>query len=296
MGLKNLTELLILAETILCLATLIVMAVRRALLQYRFVSAFLATRFLSSIFLSLLLTPHLLSLSRGTTYNCYFYLYWGSYAVEAILGLGIIISIYRLSMAPLKGLQSLGMIMFRWAASISVIIAITIAVGPHVTSKSFIMRAVAQLQQTQSVLTLCMLVFVCIAIHPMGLSFRSRIFGISLGLGVLATSDLIQAAWLPHSSSMVSALSIISSLSVCSTFAIWIGYFAFPEPERRMIMLPTTSPFFRWNQISEVLGDEPGFVAVGEVTLDMFAPAEVEIMRRASAKMTPSLAENSSVA
>jgi hypothetical protein len=186
--------------------------------------------------------------------------------------------------------------MFRWAASISVIIAITIAVGPHVTSKSFIMRAVAQLQQTQSVLTLCMLVFVCIAIHPMGLSFRSRIFGISLGLGVLATSDLIQAAWLPHSSSMVSALSIISSLSVCSTFAIWIGYFAFPEPERRMIMLPTTSPFFRWNQISEVLGDEPGFVAVGEVTLDMFAPAEVEIMRRASAKMTPSLAENSSVA
>jgi len=52
-----------------------------------------------------------------------------------------------------------------------------------------------------------------------------------------------------------------------------------------MIILPTTSPFLRWNQISLALGDEPGFVALGEITPDMFAPAEVEVMRRASMKM-----------
>jgi hypothetical protein len=52
-----------------------------------------------------------------------------------------------------------------------------------------------------------------------------------------------------------------------------------------MIILPTTSPFLRWNQISLALGDDPGFVALGEVTPEMFAPAEVEVMRRASMKM-----------
>jgi hypothetical protein len=52
-----------------------------------------------------------------------------------------------------------------------------------------------------------------------------------------------------------------------------------------MIVLPTTSPFLRWNQISMALGDAPGFVALGPITPDMFAPAELEVMRRASAKM-----------
>ena len=42
---------------------------------------------------------------------------------------------------------------------------------------------VSQLQRTQSILTLCLLLFVCFAIRPMGLSYSSRIFGVSLGLG-----------------------------------------------------------------------------------------------------------------
>ena len=37
------------------------------------------------------------------------------------------------------------------------------------------------------------------------------------------------------------------------------------------------------------LGDEPGYVAVGAVSPEVFAPAELEVMRRASAKMSPGL-------
>ena len=73
----------------------------------------------------------------------------------------------------------------------------------------------------------------------------------------------------------------------CISVMVWITYFLVPEPKRRMIVLPTTSPFLRWNQISLALGDEPGFVAVGGVHPEIFAPAEVEIMRRASLKMNP---------
>ena len=45
------------------------------------------------------------------------------------------------------------------------------------------MAFVSQMQRTQSILILCLLLFVCFAIRPMGLSYRSRIFGVSLGLG-----------------------------------------------------------------------------------------------------------------
>jgi hypothetical protein len=218
-------------------------------------------------------------------YPVYFYVYWGGYLLEAILGFGIILSIYKLAMAPLPGLQRLGMIMFRWAAGISAALALSVAFAPHVTGIGFIIRAVSQLQQSQSVLTLCMLLFVCMAVKPMGLSHRSKTFLISLGLGVMATADLVGAAWLSQAGSLASIYNIVNGLAILVTLAIWTVAFAVPEPRRSMIILPTTSPFLRWNQISMALGDAPGFVVVGEVTTDIFAPAEVEIMRRASRKM-----------
>jgi len=219
----------------------------------------------------------------------YFYVYWVSYALEAILSLLVIYSIFKLAMEPLKGLQTLGMLVFRWVAAISIAVALGVAFTPHLSGLKFMVAMVTQLQQTSSILTLCLLLFVCFAIRPMGLSYRSRIFGISFGLGFLATTDLVRSAWLSHSSQMYSTVNIISGLAVCLTLIIWSAYFAFPEPKRRLIVLPTTSPFLRWNQISMALGDEPGFVAVGGIPPELFAPAELEVMRRASAKMPVSI-------
>ena len=272
-------------EPIACAFVLVVLFRAGQLKVYRYLAALVATRMVSDVLMLCILQMTLFKLNGHIAYVSYFFSYWGSYAVEALLGLGMIVSIYKLAMAPLPGLQRLGMMMFRWAGGISIAIAFTIAIGPRVDATSFIIRAVSQLQQTQSVLTLCMLLFVCMAIQPMGLSYRSRIFGVSLGLGIIATADLVIAAWLPHMPEMNSVFGLGSSLAICMTLLTWSIYFLVPEPARRMIVLPTTSPFLRWNQISQVLGDEPGFVALGEVSLDMFAPAEVEVMRRASGKM-----------
>ncbi|HMG02573.1 MAG TPA: hypothetical protein VK596_05535 [Edaphobacter sp.] len=224
--------------------------------------------------------PHL-------AYQIYFYVYWSTYALEALLSLLVIYSIFRLAMAPLKGLQTLGMLVFRWVAVISIAVAMGVAFTPHLTGIKFMVAMITQLQQTSSILTLCLLLFVCFAIRPMGLSHRSRIFGVSFGLGFLATTNLIQSAWMSHGPSMSSAFSIINGIAICLTLCIWSAYFAFPEPKRRLIVLPTTSPFLRWNQISLALGDEPGYVAVGGIPPELFAPAELEVMRRASAKMLP---------
>jgi hypothetical protein len=84
---------------------------------------------------------------------------------------------------------------------------------------------------------------------------------------------------------MYSSYSVVNGLAVGLTLLIWSGYFAFPEPKRRIIVLPTTSPFLRWNQISIALGDDPGFVAISGIPPELFAPAELEVMRRASVKM-----------
>ena len=278
-------DTLVYAEAGSCIIALAFMARKSQLKDYKFLAAFLLTRLLVIMVGIPLIRPTSFGLDRHLAYRMYFWVYWSSYAIEACLSLAIIYSIYRLAMAPLKGLQTLGILMFRWAAGIATAVALAMAFGPHVTGLHFIMRAVSQLQQTQSVLTLCMLLFVCLAIRPMGLSYRSKIFGVSLGLGILATMDLVGSAWLAHSVRLESVYNIINGLAICSAISVWSFYFALPEPRRRMIVLPTTSPFLRWNQISIALGDDPGYVAIGDIHPDMFAPAEVEIMRRASLKM-----------
>jgi hypothetical protein len=126
-------------------------------------------------------------------------------------------------------------------------------------------------------LVLCLLLFVCFATKSLGLTYRSHIFGVTLGMGVFATVQLVQAAWFSTSQahSVYSPIYLVSTLGTCAAFLVWGAYFAMPEPERRMILLPTTSPFFFWNRISEALGDSPGHVAISGIKP---SPVEMKIM------------------
>jgi len=287
-----LLDLLSYLEPMFCAVVLVMLLRSKSAKNFGYFVALLTVKVTSS----LICLPLLYFCARGIeghrAYEAYFYVYWMSYALEAILSLLVVYNIFKLAMAPLKGLQTLGTLVFRWVAVISVAVAIGVAVSPHLTGIKFMVAMVTQLQQTSSILTLCLLLFVCFAIRPMGLSYRSRIFGVSFGLGFLAVTNLLQSAWLSHGSDMNSMINIVNGVAICLTLCIWSAYFAFPEQKRRLIVLPTTSPFLRWNQISMALGDEPGYVAVGGIPPELFAPAELEVMRRASVKMTPELVES----
>jgi hypothetical protein len=282
-------------EPVLCAMLIYFLVRNKAARQFGYLTALLSVKFgCSTICLVLLrLCGH--GIEKHLAYQIYFYVYWSSYALEAILSLMVIYTIFKLAMAPLKGLQTLGMLVFRWVAAISVAVSIGVAVAPHISGIDFMLAMVTQLQQTSSILTLCLLLFVCFAIRPMGLSYRSRIFGVSIGLGLLATTSLVDSAWLAHSPNMYSSISLVNAVVIGLTLLTWSAYFAFPEPKRRIIVLPTTSPFLRWNQISMALGDDPGYVAVGGIPPELFAPAELEVMRRASAKMPSGLESHASL-
>lgn len=275
----------------LCVVVLIALYRAHELKAFRNLTVLLVLRLSSDLFcLGLLqiggrfIDPHL-------GYKIYFYTFWLSFAADSLLSLYVIVNVFRLAMAPLKGLVNLGMMVFRWAAGISVALALAIGIGSHTTGNKFLVTVASQLQQISSVLTLCLLLFVCFAIKPLGLSFRSRIFGVSLGLGISATLNLVSSAWLVRSQSLYSLATVVSGSAGAFCLLTWSLYFLLPEPKRRIIVLPTTSPFLRWNQISEVLGDEPGYVAIAGIPPEVFAPAELEIMARASAMMSQTQGE-----
>lgn len=240
-----------------------------------------------------------LHLSIGVAYPVLFYSTWIFGAVSCLLRILIIYSVFAEAMRPLSGLHQAGKLIFRWVAVVSGLVAFALVAGPGVFSSLAAFGEVfGHLQQGVSVLTICLLVFVCFAVRPLGLTFRSHLFGVSLGLGVMATVELVQAAWMVTSNgqSLYSPVYLFSSVGFSASLVIWGVYFGAPEPARKMILLPTTSPFFFWNRISEILGDAPGHVAVAGFSPNMLAPAEIEMLTAATAGEAADAAEAASQA
>ncbi len=232
-----------------------------------------------------------LHISSKLSYELYFYTFYGVQVVAFCLVVFVIYGIFFEAMRPFPGLLKVGRIIFRWVGAVSFVVAIALAVGPHTLSKSVsaivaFQNVHAQLEQGVNVLILCLLIFVSFSIRPLGLTFRSHLFGVVLGLGLTSIVQLVQAAWLATAGaqSMFSPVYIFGMVGATAATAIWGIYFALPQPERRMILLPTTSPFFLWNRISEVLGDAPGHVAVAGFTPDMLAPGEIQMLTAATSR------------
>lgn len=257
---------------------LAVMWRKKGMRDFPMLGAFAALHFLhSATVIPVLFFRAQLDISKRAAYNVFFYAYWPATFLQTVLMVLLVYGIYSLALEPFEPLKKLGTIIFRWIAAISVAVSLGVAVGPHMIGTSQFANMLGQMQQTASVLTLCLLLFVCFALKPLGLTYASRAFGATLGLGMLATIMLAESAWFTHQEAIAlyGKVSFYGSFGTCLTFLVWTVYFAKPEPERAMVLLPTTSPYFFWNKISEALGDSPGFVAISGFTPDSMAPGEL---------------------
>jgi hypothetical protein len=283
---KALLEYVEIAQAVFSIVLLLLMWRRGALRQFRALGAYLAVQGTAlAITIPLLFFRKELHLNKVLAFDIYFWTYWLCYAAQTALLVFIIHSVFSIAMKPLDGLQQLGKIIFRWILAVSIVLSAVEVAGSVVSwggrSANEVVTAIAsQVQQGVCVLTLCLLLFVCFAARPLGLTPRSHIFGVSLGLGFLASTNLVTAAWYTSSAahSLYSPVYLISVGGGVASLIVWSVYFALPEPERRMILLPTTSPFFFWNKVSEALGDDPGHVAVAGFTPDMLAPGELTVL------------------
>lgn len=285
MDMKLLLEYAMFAEFFVGISILVLMTRKRLLGDFSFLAAFLALCcFETCISIPLLFFRQHLGISKVLCYDIYFYSHWVLFFIEYSLLLFVIYSVFRQAMKPLDGLHRAGKIIFRWVGGVSLALSLVMAMGPHIAGQYYLATLTGQMQQGISILILCLLLFVCFSTRYLGLTYRSHIFGVSLGLGIFATVSLVESAWYATGvgQTVYSPVYLVSALGTCAAFLTWATYFAMPEPERKMILLPTTSPFFLWNRISEALGDEPGFVAIAGFKPEMLAPAELTVFAAAS--------------
>lgn len=195
-------------------------------------------------------------------YEVYFYTYWISFGVQAFLMLRVLHEMFRHAVRSIPGVQKLGRPIFFWAIAVSAILAAASGITSHSGAIGLLLSSAQVLMRSQSILALCMLTFLAFASHTLGVSFRSRIFGVTFGFGLMAVSDLVISAFFANQPNLASTVNIIHEAVYLSAVALWAGYFLQPEPARKLVAMPVTSPLMRWNEIAQTLGNPAGQVAV----------------------------------
>jgi hypothetical protein len=223
-------------------------------------AAYLALRVISTP--ALLVVLWIYSQPWGRNYYVvYFFGYWAVYIASAVLLFFICTEVFRSALSSFSGLMRFGIVIFRWAVFASVIVTFS--------SISFAHRGILVipdiafgLMRSVSVLELCLLGFLCLSMNALRLSVRDIGFGISLGFGVMSSSEFILASLVSRSPSLTAPLQFVYESLILLAIGTWVTYCALPEPARKPVVLPVNSTIFRWNEIASALGHAGTQVAV----------------------------------
>lgn len=235
-------------EIAVCFIALGILLARGLWREYTALGSFLAVRGISGVVLTAL-AAGILRYHPHAAYKVYFYLYWLTFAAEAGLALWMLFGIFRSTLKPLQGLRSLGSVMLWGLFVLSVIRAFAPQNALSHPGVNYLARAISRVQRGESLLTLCVAAVVFALIHAVGLSYRSREFGITLGLCLLAAVDLGAAMPLLSRPMVYPFFSAVSVAVFCLVMAIWTFYLALPEPRRQPLHLSPNSPLVQWNRI-----------------------------------------------
>lgn len=201
--------------------------------------------------------------------QAYFFSYWPVYMASAVLLYFICMEVFRSALSALPGLLKFGIVIFRWAVLVSVIVTFSTVTFAH---RGFLMLpdlGIA-LMRSVSLLELCLLAFLCLSMNALRLSARDLAFGLSLGFGVMAANDFIFSSLISRFASLTAPLQFFYESVILLSLGTWVAYCAMPEPVRKPVVMPVNSTIYRWNEIASALGHPGTQVAVQQPANSFF--------------------------
>jgi hypothetical protein len=198
--------------------------------------------------------------TQSLRYKAYFYGFWITYIAITVSIFFVVQEVFKRVMEPVPGLRRLGLMAFRWVSVVSIVVAVgAVALPNAMMTHNKIGPVCLQMMRCVSVMELCLLAFLALSIHSLGRSFRSRLFGVGLGFGLQAATELIFSA-IPSTCPGLISFSNFAQQGIASVVLVtWSVYFLSREPaaERSMIVLPPSSMLARWNALAKGLGQMP---------------------------------------
>jgi hypothetical protein len=240
--------------------------------------AYLALRVASTPILAALFIAQARPWGRNL-FMSYFMLYWAVYIASAVLVYFVSLEVFRSALASLPGLLKFGLVIFRWAVLVSVIV--TFAALPFASRGILIIPDVAAaLMRSVSLLELCLLAFLCLSMNALRLSVRDLAFGLALGFGVMSSNDFIFASLTARFARLTSPLNFAYESVILFALGAWVAYCALPEPVRKPFTMPVNSTIYRWNEIASALGHTGTQVAVQQPANSFFLTDVEHVVER----------------
>ena len=212
----------------------------------------------------------------GRESTAYCTLFWIAYGASGVLTFLTAQQIFRDALEPLPGLRRLALVAFRWVAVVSVALSVVPAIVPLFFHWVSLQITVLQAMRCVSVLEFCLLAFILLSAQTLGISWRSRIVGITLGFGVLAVVDTVCFMFLLRSLSHLLPWLVVRETGSAIAAALWLGYLMMPEPKRTAVRLESSSQLQKWNEIAVALGKPAPHIALGQPDPTPFFLQDVE--------------------
>jgi hypothetical protein len=253
-------------EPILLATALCAFVKARAFRVFPAFGAFLIFRLGVDLTLDFVLQSAKLSiLEKHLAYQIYFYTYWISYLAGAVMIFLVIQEIFSHLTKLIPGFGRLGLLAFRWVTLISVLVAVALSIRPGELKWDLLVSATSGVMRCMSVLELCLLAFIVVAMQTFQLSSRSRDFGVALGLAMIAAAELFGSAFAFGHTTMATVANYSGEIASILAAATWAAYFIFePEPAGvQSAASPISLPLSRWTEVADALGHPPPQIALG---------------------------------
>lgn len=159
----------------------------------------------------------------GRNDTWYFWLFWIGEAVNAVLGFKVIHEIFLDVFRPYHGLRDLGTPVFKWAGMVMLLVSVVVAASNSFTRYPVVL-AVTTLERSVRTVQVGLILFLVIFSRFLGVSRKQISFGIALGFGLFAASDL--ALYALYSGKFVgrSTMNLITMSSYDLSIVVWLAY------------------------------------------------------------------------
>jgi len=216
----------------------LVLLIKRTWVSYPIFSAY--------VFFSLFEASILYVLSQKTM--VYFFAFWICEAIGILLGLAVVREIFTNLFSPHPALRKLATLIFRGA-----VVALLVLAGGVIYAQSAdgrgIANAVLLAAEATRIIEVGLIMFLFLSSSAFGLHWRQNLFGIALGLGMVAAVELVTVSFVGHvSPSVAQALSLIRVSSFGMSLLIWTGYMLAPERIATSVDVPQRAQLEQWNQ------------------------------------------------
>ena len=177
---------------------------------------------------------HLASNQWSFWYRWYFWCYWTGEAINAVLGFKVIHEIFLDVFRPYHALKDLGTPIFQWAGAVMLLVSVVVA-----ASNSFgqdpVVHAITTLERAVLMVQFGLILFLIVFSRFLGVSRRQTSFGVALGFGVFAGTELMllamQAGGLIGRTSHAT-YDMVNMLAYNTAVVIWFTYSLLPKVSR----------------------------------------------------------------